>query len=282
VIRQRRVKVPLYDLHVAARPTFWVAAVAGVIVFGSLMAAAFIGQQFLQNVLDYSTLDAGLSILPAAVLMVIIAPRSAVLVETRGARFTLLLGYVFILASFLTMLLLWDESSPYWHIGLAYGLIGIGIGFAGTPASHSLTGSVPVSRAGMASATADLQRDLGGAIMQSILGAVLTAGYASAISSEVAASPNSDKVTNAVESELQKSFASAADIAGQYPQYKDQIIAGARDAFLQGDHWAYIAGIVAVLIGAAVIFKFFPKREDEQRLMAGYAASDASAQSASA
>jgi MFS transporter, DHA2 family, multidrug resistance protein len=280
VIRQRRVGVPLYDLDVAARPTFWVAAVAGVIVFGSLMAAAFIGQQFLQNVLDYSTFDAGLSILPAAVLMVIIAPRSAVLVETRGARFTLLLGYVFILASFLTMLLLWSESSPYWHIGLAYAFIGIGIGFAGTPASHSLTGSVPVSRAGMASATADLQRDLGGAIMQSILGAVLTAGYASAVQSEIAASPNSDKVTNAVESELQKSFSSAVDIAGQYPQYKEQIIAGARDAFLQGDQWAYIAGIIAVLAGAAVIFRYFPRYEDERRLMAGYAADDRSAQSA--
>jgi len=271
VIRQRRVKVPLYDLDVAARPTFWVAAVAGVIVFGSLMAAAFIGQQFLQNVLDYSTFDAGVSILPAAVFMILVAPRSAGLVESRGARFTLLLGYVFILLGFLTMLLLWDQSSPYWHIGLAYSFVGIGIGFAGTPASHSLTGSVPVSRAGMASATADLQRDLGGAIMQSILGAVLTAGYASAVSSEIASSPNADKVNDSVQSELQKSFSSAADIAGQYPQYKDQIIAGARDAFLQGDHWAYIAGIAAVLFGAAVIFRYFPKKDEEQRLLAEYA-----------
>ncbi len=274
VIRQRRVEVPLYDLEVAARPTFWVAGFAGVIVFGSLMAAAFIGQQYLQNVLDYSTFDAGASILPAAVLMVVIAPRSAVLVETKGARFTLLLGYVFILLAFLTMLLLWGKSSPYWQVGLAYAFIGIGIGFAGTPASHSLTGSVPRSRAGMASATADLQRDLGGAIMQSILGAVLTAGYAAAVSSEIAASPQSSKVSNAVESELQKSFSSAADTAAQYPQYKDQIIAGARDAFLQGDHWAYIAGIVAVLIGAFVVFRFFPKREREQELLAGYASDD--------
>ena len=109
---------------------------------------------------------------------------------------------MFILLGFLTMLLLWGESSPYWEVGLAYAFVGIGIGFAGTPASHSLTGSVPVSRAGMASATADLQRDLGGAIMQSILGAVLTAGYASAVSSQIASSPNSDKVTDAVQSEL--------------------------------------------------------------------------------
>ena len=38
----------LYDLHVAARSTFWVAAAAGIIVFGSLMGAMFVGQQFLQ------------------------------------------------------------------------------------------------------------------------------------------------------------------------------------------------------------------------------------------
>ena len=273
-VRQRRVGNPLYDLHVASRPTFWVAAVAGIIVFGSLMAAAFIGQQFLQNVLEYSTFEAGVSILPAAALMIIVAPRSAGLVESRGARFTLLLGYVFILAGFLTMLLLWSESSPYWHIGLAYGFVGIGIGFAGTPASHSLTGSVPVNRAGMASATADLQRDLGGAIMQSILGAVLTAGYAASISSQIASSSNAGQVTSATESELQKSFSSAADLASQHPQYKEQIIAAARDAFLQGDHWAYIAGIVAILLGAAVVYRFFPRYERERELLAGYAAND--------
>ena len=68
---------------------------AGIIVFGSLMGAMFIGQQFLQNVLGYSTLEAGAAILPAAVAMVIVAPRSAKLVEAHGARFTLLLGYVF-------------------------------------------------------------------------------------------------------------------------------------------------------------------------------------------
>ncbi|MGZ8619730.1 MAG: MFS transporter, partial [Actinomycetota bacterium] len=143
VIRQRRARNPLYDLDVASRRIFWVAACAGIIVFGSLMASAFVGQQFLQNVLGYSTVSAGASILPAAILMVIVAPRSAKLVESHGAQFTLLCGYLFCLLGFLTMLLLWKEGVPYWKVGLAYGFVGIGVGFAGTPASHSLTGSVP-------------------------------------------------------------------------------------------------------------------------------------------
>jgi EmrB/QacA subfamily drug resistance transporter len=271
-IRQRRAANPLYDLHVAGRRVFWVAAAAGMIVFGSLMAAMFIGQQFLQNVLGYSTLEAGLSIIPAALLMVVVAPRSAKLIEARGARFTLLLGYVFCLLGFLAMLLLWKQGISYWKVGLGYALIGIGVGFAGTPASHSLTGSVPVKRAGMASGTADLQRDLGGAIMQSILGALLTAGYAAAAAAAIAGS--NKHITDSVQSQLTKSFAGAQAIAEQHPKYATQITAAAKTAFLQGDQWAYIAGIVAILIGAALVFFLFPKQEDEERLLVQYHAED--------
>src|SRR6185503_9720456 len=116
VVRQRRASNPLYDLQVAARRVFWVAACAGIIVFGSLMAAAFVSQQFLQNVLGYSTLGAGAAFLPAIVFMVLVAPRSAKLVDTRGARFTLLCGYVFLIGAFLWMLLLWDEGASYCEI----------------------------------------------------------------------------------------------------------------------------------------------------------------------
>jgi len=49
--------------------------------------------QFLQNVLNYGTEQAGAAILPAPILMVLVAPRSAKMVESRGSRPTLLLGY---------------------------------------------------------------------------------------------------------------------------------------------------------------------------------------------
>jgi MFS transporter, DHA2 family, multidrug resistance protein len=268
-LRQRRAANPLYDLDVAARRTFWVAAVAGIIVFGSLMGSAFISQQYLQNVLGYSTLEAGAAFLPAIVFMVLVAPRSAKLVETRGARFTLLCGYVFLLAAFATMLLVWKEGTSYWEIALAYALIGVGVGFAGTPASHSLTSSVPVRRAGMASGTADLQRDLGGAIMQSIFGALLTAGYAAAAGSLISSSGKD--VSADTQAELTKSFASAADTASRYSgSVQDNIIAGARTAFLDGDQWAYTAGIVAVVLGAVLVFFLFPRKQEEEELLARF------------
>jgi hypothetical protein len=126
----------------------------------------------------------------------------------------------------------------------------------------------------MASGTADLQRDLGGALMQSILGALLTAGYASSVNSQIASSPNSDKGTDSVQSELTKSFSSAEATAQQYPQYSDQIIAGAKQAFLDGDKWAYTAGIIAILLGALLVRLRFPGKDDEEELLASYHAQD--------
>jgi MFS transporter, DHA2 family, multidrug resistance protein len=274
VLRQRRVANPLYDLKIAGRATFWVAALAGVIVFGSLMGAMFIGQQFVQNVLEYSTLEAGLAILPGAVGMIVVAPHSARLVDSRGSRFTLLVGFAFCLVAFLEMFLFWDEGVAYWVVGLGYLLVGIGVGFAGTPASRSLTGSVPVKRAGMASGTADLQRDLGGAIMQSIFGALLTAGYAASFSNQIAASPNADKVSQQVQNELTKSFASAANTAEQYPQYAQPIVHAARTSFLDGGDWTYAAGMIAIALGIAVVFFLFPRHEEEKALLSRYHAED--------
>jgi hypothetical protein len=214
--------------------------------------------------------------------MVLVAPRSAKLVEKQGARLTMLTGYVFVLLGFLTMLLLWKEDTHYPVIGLAYALVGVGVGFAGTPASHSLTGSVPVRRVGMASGTADLQRDLGGAIMQSIFGALLAAGYAAAAQAAITASGQSQQISQSVQSQLTKSFDGAVAIANepQFSQYKDQITQAARTSFLHGDQWAYIAGIVAVLVGAAIVFFFFPNHDDELTLLKRYHEEDTAAPAA--
>src|SRR5262249_29304296 len=128
----------------------------------------------------------------------------------------------------------------------------------------------PVKRVGMASGTADLQRDLGGAVMQSIFGALLTAGYASAASAMIAQSGT--HVSDSVANQLTKSFDGAEAIAQQYPHYASQIPAAAKTSFLNGDQWAYTAGIVAVLLGAALVFFFFPRAERETELLGRYAA----------
>jgi DHA2 family multidrug resistance protein-like MFS transporter len=272
ILRQRRAKNALYDLKIAARRTFSVAAAAGIIVFGSLMGVAFINQQYLQNVLGYSTLEAGAAILPAVLFMVLVAPRSARLVQERGSRATLMLGQAALALAFIGMLVLWGEGTNYLFVAIPLALMGLGVGLAGTPSSNSLTGSVPIRRVGMASGTADLQRDLGGALMTSIFGALLTAGYASAMGAAIAAS--GQDVTATTQSELQLSYSSAEDLATQFPEYADQITAAAQSSFLAGDQLAYMAGLGAVVIGLGLTFFLFPRKDDELRSRAQFRAED--------
>jgi hypothetical protein len=129
----------------------------------------------------------------------------------------------------------------------------------------------------MASGTADLQRDLGGALLTSVFGALLAAGYSSAMSAAIAASPDAQKVVDSTQSQLQLSYASAEDLAAQNPSYASEITAAAKASFLDGDQWAYTAGIVAVVAGAALVFLFFPRRAGERQLLSDYHAADTAA-----
>jgi hypothetical protein len=110
--------------------------------------------------------------------------------------------------------------------------------------------------------------------MQSIFGALLTAGYAAAVATSITAAPNGAEVSSSVQNQLTKSFAGAEQIAQQYPQYSTQIIEGAKSSFLAGADWAYTAGIVAIVVGAAIVFLLFPRHDSERQLLADYQAQD--------
>ncbi len=108
--------------------------------------------------------------------------------------------------------------------------------------------------------------------MQSILGALLTAGYVAAMSAQVPSS-----VSQSTEATLTKSFSSAENLASQYPQYAKQITAAAKQSFVDGQDWAYVAGIIAIVAGFALVYFMFPKKDAEEALLRGYAEDDQAA-----
>ena len=116
-----------------------------------------------------------------------------------------------------------------------------------------------------------------GALMQSIFGALLAAGYTTAITAALAATPGAASAPSTVTNELTMSYAGAMAVAKQYSQYADQIAVAAKTAFLAGDDQAYIAGIIAVLIGAALVFFLFPRRDEELELLVEFHQQDIAA-----
>jgi hypothetical protein len=110
--------------------------------------------------------------------------------------------------------------------------------------------------------------------MQSIFGAFLAAGYAAAMATALGAETNPSQIPADVTNSLEMSYAGAQSVAAQYPEYADQITAAAKSSFLAGDQNAYIAGIIAVLLGGVLVYFMFPKRDQERKLEEQYRAED--------
>jgi hypothetical protein len=93
----------------------------------------------------------------------------------------------------------------------------------------------------------------------------------------IASSPNSAQVTDSTQSALTKSFSSATNTAQQYPQYANQIVAAAKTSFIDGQRGAYLAGIIAIALGAVLVFFAFPKQAREEELLEQYHRDDSAA-----
>jgi hypothetical protein len=244
----------------------WVAFLAGSITFGSLIGAMFIGQQYSQNVLGYSTLLSALVVVPTAVGTMIFGQIAGKLVIARGSRLTFSLGLTAVAIAFVVMRVTWTETANIGWVITAYALVGIGVGLSVTPASRALMGSVPPARSGMGSAFLDLTRDLGGAIIQATMGTFLAAAYAVSVRAQLAALPESEatKVTDTVSQELASSYSSAAQVAEKYSgSTSEAILAGATEAFTDGKSQAIGVALVLTLIGLAVVIFVFPNKDKE-------------------
>lgn len=271
--QQKRAVNPIFNLTIARRRLFWVAAIAGIIVFGSLMGAFFIGQQFLQDVLDYTTFEAGAAVLPSAVMMIAMSPVAGMLIPRIGSRATLIIGFIILGLGF-ALMFVWTEQSPYLIVGIVYALLGTGVAIAAAPASRSIMSAVPTQELGMGSAMNDLQRDLGGAIMQAVMGSLLVARYASEIGAAFAAAPKDQQaqLTDQAVAQMSSSFAGAESVAKSLPQ-ADQatLIEAAQQAFTSGSNVAFAFALGAVVIGLLLVAFAFPKKEQEFAMEKAYA-----------
>jgi len=264
---QRRAPRPLVDLALARHRTFWVAFVAGAITFGSLIGAMFIGQQFTQNVLGYSTFAAALVVVPATVFSAIGGQVAGTLITRSGSRSSLVLGLVSVALAFLVMLLAWRDDTWIGWILAAYGLIGLGVGLAATPASRALMGSVPPARAGMGSGFLDLTRDFGGAVLQAIMGGLLATAYASRITRDLSALPadEASQIGSTTAEAMTSSYTSAVAAAQQYPStVQDQIVSAAASAFTIGKSWAILVALLLTVCGLLLVWFLFPRRAAEE------------------
>jgi Na+/melibiose symporter-like transporter len=138
VVRQRRAAAPLLDVRLFRDARFSAASATIMALFFALFGFLFLSTQYLQFVLGYSPWEAGLRALPYAGAMIVCAPLSATLVAHLGAKRVVTAGML-LFAGGLAVAATIDPVAGYGRLAVALLLMGAGMGFAGAPATESIT-----------------------------------------------------------------------------------------------------------------------------------------------
>ncbi len=252
VVVERRSAHPMLNLDYFRNRRFSMGAAAVSIAFFSLFGVIFLLTQYLQFVHGYSALEAGIRTAPVAVGIALgsaFAPRFA---ERFGTTRVVSAGLV-LLASVLGVFTTFGIETAYWVILVSLIAMAFGMGNVMAPSTDAVMGAVPVAKAGVASATNDVTRQVAGAIGVAVSGSVFNSAYASNMTDAVAGLPG-----EAAEA-AGNSVGAAIAVAGQLPAAAGELLtAAARQGFVDAMGVAIWIAIGVALTGAVLVARFMP------------------------
>jgi EmrB/QacA subfamily drug resistance transporter len=174
VVAEKRVAVPMVDFAFFRSKTFLAANVVAFIVTFSMLATFFFLSLYMQNVLGYSPLEAGLRFLPSTLIIIVAGPVVGRLTDRIGPRLLMTGGLLLCAVS-----LLWQSGiqvdTGYGYLLPAFILLGLGMGLVMSPMSTAAMNSVDRTKAGVASGVLAMSRMVGGTFGVAVLGALVAA-----------------------------------------------------------------------------------------------------------
>jgi EmrB/QacA subfamily drug resistance transporter len=201
VVVERRVEQPLLALRLFERRATASAYAAMLLVPAVMVSMAFYTAQYMQNVLSYTAIEAGLAFLPMSMIIFLASRTVPGLVARFGARRFPIAGAVLLLAALAWLLQLSVSRGYLLGLAPALVLIGLGGGLLYMPLSALLLGGVCAEDAGAASGAMQAVQQIGGALGIAVLVSVFSA-TAGGSSDAVTPSTFTDAVTDAYQAGL--------------------------------------------------------------------------------
>ena len=247
---ERRTVHPMLELAWFRDARFSSGAATIALAFFAMFAVFFLLTQYLQFILGYSPLGAGIASLPMAGTMVVVAPRSATAVARFGPRRTMTTGLV-ILAVGLGAMTLLTPTTPYVAIAAMLVTTGLGAGLVMPPATGQIMTALPVDKAGVGSAVNDTVREVGGATGVAILGSVMAVAYRGGLADVLAGAPPAARA--AAESSVAAALAMVQRAPN--PAAAEAVV---KAAFTDAIGIAFLVAGAATLVNAALVWRFGP------------------------
>jgi EmrB/QacA subfamily drug resistance transporter len=247
VIVELRQERPMLDLTLFRKPAFAGASIVAFAISSSMFSMFLYLTLYIQDVLGYGPLQAGLRFLPITLLSFFVAPLSGRLSVRVPVRLLLGCGLVLVGIGLLTMTAV-DASSTWTVLIPGFLLAGAGIGLINPPLASTAVGVVHHSRSGMASGINNTFRQVGIATGIAGLGAIFQHNITRDTMNQLSASAPGREVIHAAHGQL-----TTALVSGEVRQLTHSLPQAARGALQHAYPIGFTSAFTSILIiGAAI------------------------------
>jgi EmrB/QacA subfamily drug resistance transporter len=246
---ERRARVPIVDFAFFKARSFVGANIVAFTVSFAMFAMFFFIALYMQNVLGYSPLEAGVRFLPSTLVVMVTGPIAGRLADRLGAR-PLMVGGLLITSVALFLQSRIHVGSGYETLWPGFVLMGLGLGLIMSPMSMAAMNSVDRSKAGVASGTLSMFRMVGGTFGVAALGALVAGVGRHDLEQSLPG------LTGGARERVVEGLGSAAALEGAPARVVDAAHAAFVDALSQG---LTVASIATLAAAAVAWFLISPK-----------------------
>src|SRR5438309_720093 len=172
LVIELRTRTPMLDFSFFRSRTFLGASLVAFVISFAMLAMFFFMALYMQNILRFSPLQAGIRFLPSTLMIVLLAPLAGRLADRVGPRPLITFGLLAVSGA-----LFWQSqltvSSGYGTLLPGFMLMGIGMAFVMSPMSMAAMNAVAQAKAGVASGILSMNRMVGGTFGVAVLGAMV-------------------------------------------------------------------------------------------------------------
>ncbi len=169
---EHRVPHPIVEFPLFRNRPYLGATAAAFALVGAYWGVMFFQPQYLQNILGYSVIVAGVLVLPITVPMVLFSEASTRVVARVGARATMTAGMACGIAGTLWLTAIGPGTTYVTGLLPGYLLFGVALALVYTPMSTAAMAAMPREKAGIAAGVLGMNRLMAGALVLAVMGAV--------------------------------------------------------------------------------------------------------------
>lgn len=210
VVELRVVKHPVMPLQIFRNRNVASADGVALLVGASLFSMFFFISLYLQQVLGFSALDAGLAYLPLALTIIVSAGTASQLVTRVGPKPILVFGLVLTTIGLLLFTQISADGSFLGDVLIPSLVVAAGLGFSFVPLTITAVAGVTHNEAGLASGLINTAQQVGGALGLAVLSSIANSRVSDVLGP---GRPNPAEVPNALTEGFQIAFAVGAGFA---------------------------------------------------------------------